>query len=136
MAALVDGKPPARIAVLGAGWWAQGWHLPDLHTNPQTTIAAIVDPNPRPRSAIPPALEPLAALAAKYGCPTFASLDALLAAGVAFDGVVCCTSHASHYALGAAALAAGKHVLMEKPMTTDVGEAARLADAAARHPRL
>ena len=42
----------ARIAVLGAGWWSQGWHLPHLSRNPEVKIAAIIEPNPNPRSAI------------------------------------------------------------------------------------
>jgi predicted dehydrogenase len=38
-------KPPhARIALAGAGWWAQGWHLPHLHAHPHAQVAAIVDP--------------------------------------------------------------------------------------------
>ena len=34
----------ARIAVVGAGAWAQGWHLPHLHTNEDAEIAAIIGP--------------------------------------------------------------------------------------------
>ena len=144
MAALSEAAPvrvvseaaPARIAVLGAGWWSQGWHLPDLKNHPGAVIAAIVDPNPEPRSAIPPALVSLARLSQTYECPTFPSLEALLASDVEVDGVICCTSHASHSELGAAALRAGKHVLMEKPMTTDVAQAAALARAARDAPQL
>ena len=68
----------ARIAVLGAGWWSQGWHLPHLSRNPEVKIAAIIEPNPNPRSAINE-LESTAALGEKYGAPTFSSLDACLA---------------------------------------------------------
>ena len=32
----------ARIAVLGAGWWSQGWHLPHLSRNSEVVIAAII----------------------------------------------------------------------------------------------
>ena len=52
-------------------------------------------------------------------------MEALLASGVAVDGVIVCTPHATHYAVGQQLLAAGTiaHVLMEKPFTTDVDEA-------------
>ena len=37
---------PAHIALVGTGWWGQGWHLPHLEANPHATIAAIVDTSP------------------------------------------------------------------------------------------
>lgn len=120
----------ARIAVLGAGWWSQGWHLPHLSRNPEVTIAAIVEPNPNPRSAIN-ALETVKALGNRYCAPTFASLDEALAASLDLDGLLVCTSHASHFELGIKGLDAGLHILMEKPMTTDVEEGRKLASAAA-----
>jgi predicted dehydrogenase len=48
------------------------------------------------------------------------------------DAVVVATPVRTHYELAAAALAAGKHVLVEKPMTATVEEAEALIDAAAR----
>lgn len=33
---------PARIAVIGAAWWSQGWHLPQLQRNPDAIIAGIM----------------------------------------------------------------------------------------------
>ena len=127
----------ARIAVLGAGWWSQGWHLPHLSRNPEVQIAAIIEPNPNPRSAINE-LESTAALGEKYGAPTFASLDACLAAlgADALDGILCCVSHAAHFELGVRGLNANLHVMMEKPMTTDVAQARQLAAAAAAAPKL
>ena len=74
----------ARIAVLGCGWWSQGWHLPHLSRHPQAEIVAVVDPNPTPRSAINE-LVPVAELGKMYGCATFASLDELLASDVVHD---------------------------------------------------
>ena len=125
--------PKARVVVLGAGWWTQGWHLPHLHRHPDAEVVAVVDPNANPRSAIS-TLQPLKELGTKYGCATFESFDACLASRLAFDGVIVCTSHASHSKLGAQALARGKHVLMEKPMTTDVAEAVALRDASQASP--
>ena len=126
---------PARIAVCGAGWWSQGWHLPHLWRNEHAEIAAIVEPASRPRSAISD-LESVAELGKRYNTPTFASVDELLSSGIQLDGVLVCTSHASHFEVGSKALAKGLHVLMEKPMTTDVDEAIKLAElAAAAHAK-
>jgi predicted dehydrogenase len=126
-----EGRGPANIAVCGAGWWSQGWHLPHLSRHPNARIAAIVEPSAHPRSAISH-LEPCESLGKRYGAPTFRSIDECLAAGIALDGVLVCTSHASHFEVGSKALSKGLHVLMEKPMTTDVAEATRLLDLAAR----
>src|SRR6056297_1808369 len=106
----------ARVAVCGAGWWAQGWHLPHLSRNPLAEIAAIVEPNFKPRSAISN-LQTTAQLGVQYGAPTFSSIEELLASetSASVDGVLVCTSHHTHSHIGAAALRAGKHVLMEKP---------------------
>ena len=59
----------------------------------------IVEPMACPRSAINE-LEPLAALGERYGAPTFASVDELFESGVEVDGLLVCTTHASHYELG------------------------------------
>ena len=96
---------------------------------------AVVDPCANPRSAIS-TLQPLKELGEKYGCATYDSFDACLDSGLEFDGVIVCTSHASHSQLGAQALEHGKHVLMEKPMTTDVSEAISLRSASQKSPSL
>ena len=70
--------PKARVVVLGAGWWTQGWHLPHLHRHPDAEIVAVVDPCATPRSAIS-TLVPLKELGEKYGCATFETFDACLA---------------------------------------------------------
>lgn len=52
------------------------------------------------------------------------------------DGVVVCTPPSSHFELAAAVLAAGKPLLLEKPLTGTLAEAERLAglDAGAAQP--
>ena len=120
----------ARVAVCGAGWWSQGWHIPHLHRHPRAELVAIVEPEAAPRSSTGDVLAGVPALAAQYGCAAFESLDALLKSPVEVDGVLVATPHATHAALATAALDAGLHVLVEKPMTTDVAEARALRDAA------
>ena len=51
-----------------------------------------------------------------------------LIADPAVDGVLVCTPPSTHFALAAAVLAAGKPLLLEKPMTGTLAEAAQLAE--------
>ena len=59
----------------------------------------------------------------------FPSLDALLASS-AVEAVVVCTPPDSHAEIALAALAAGKHVLVEKPMAPTLAECLRMVEAA------
>jgi len=126
---------PARIVLCGAGWWSQGWHLPHLERNPNSQLAAIVDPAKHMHSTLNPEIQQVVELGERYGVPTFDSIDELLASNVQADGVVVCSTHATHFDIGMKALGAGMHVLMEKPMTTDPAESAELAAAAAASDR-
>jgi predicted dehydrogenase len=69
-----------------------------------------------------------AKIAEKYGVPVFATLDSALAAAEAFSVV---TPTVTHFAIADALLAAGKHVLLEKPMTDNAAQAAQLVQRAA-----
>ncbi|KAL3784513.1 hypothetical protein ACHAWO_003219 [Cyclotella atomus] len=109
-----EAQGEARIAVIGAGWWAQGWHLPHLAANaPSVKIAAIVDANSNPVSTLASSpLLSLEELSQKYGCPHYKSMDDLLSdpeVGPTIDGAIVATSHASHYAVGTALLREGIH---------------------------
>jgi predicted dehydrogenase len=128
---------PARIAVIGAAWWSQGWHLPQLHRNPDSEIAAIMQRSEQPVAAafLNLTLETKTQLRERYpGVPIYNSCEEMIADKdlmARLDGVIICTAHACHMEMGSQFLAAGKHVLMEKPMTVDVAEARELAAAAA-----
>lgn len=80
---------------------------------------------------VDPFAEQLADFAARYGLPeTFATLDqALLWDG--FDAVSNVTPDGAHYATTMSCLAAGKHVLCEKPLSTDHTLAQEMTAAAA-----
>ncbi len=68
------------------------------------------------------------ALAAEYGFDIATDLDSLLAASDLVDIV---TSSNSHKELALSAIAAGKHVICEKPLSVTAADARELADAAA-----
>ncbi|CAK9023619.1 unnamed protein product [Durusdinium trenchii] len=123
----------AHIAVVGAGWWSQGWHLPHLSRNYHAQITAIVEPCEAPRSTLNPDLKTTEELQKLYAVPVFKTFDEFLASPEAeqTDGVIIATTHSAHYEVGMKAI--GRfHVLMEKPMTTDLAEADWLAQAASK----
>jgi predicted dehydrogenase len=91
------------LAVIGAGWWAQGWHYPVLQNNPRSNLIAIVDSSPNPCSKLNPQLEPLSVLAENYKTSIFSSVEELLSdevIGLSLDGVINSTPHANHYSIG------------------------------------
>lgn len=111
-----------RIAVVSAGWWATQFHIPSLLQYDGAELTAIVDQDPAK----------LATAASHYGvATTYPCLDDLLAAGNV-DGVVVATNSAAHYPVARQALAAGLHVMVEKPMVLTAHEAWELVDLARR----
>jgi predicted dehydrogenase len=102
----------ARVGLIGAGWWGTHMHLPALVANPDALVVGVCDlDGTRARE-----------VADHFGV-RFAvdSVDDLLALGV--DAVIVATPHDAHFEPAAAAIAAGAHVLVEKPMTLDANEA-------------
>ena len=69
------------------------------------------------------------------GLRTSPDLQQLLAA-VDIDAVIVATDATRHYEVARAALEAGKHSLVEKPMTTDIEQARQLRDLAAQKDRV
>lgn len=70
-----------------------------------------------------------------YGCKAVATLEEALADPVV-DAVVLATPARTHHALASAALQAGKHVFIEKPLAMSVGEGQAIVDMAAQHERI
>ncbi|MDH3240043.1 MAG: Gfo/Idh/MocA family oxidoreductase [Alphaproteobacteria bacterium] len=99
------------IAVIGCGLWGRN-HVRTLAT--LGALRAVHDADP----------DAAAAAAASGNVPT-RSFDEILG-DPAIDGVVIATPDATHAAIAQPALEAGKHVLVEKPMTTSTGDGARL----------
>jgi predicted dehydrogenase len=110
-----------RILIIGTGGMANA-HAEAYAAIPGVTVVAGVDNNP----------ERLAAFQAKHGVAQgFASVDAALAWGQ-FDAVSNVTPDPVHHPTTLPLLAAGKHVLCEKPLASNYPHAAEMADAAAR----
>ena len=121
-----EGGRPARarvrVAVVGCGYIAQAEHIPCLLTARDAELAAIVEPRPRTR----------AALAERLAVPAFATLEELLSRGPGVDAVDICATPAAHAPLVEAAAAAGRHILVEKPLCHSLSEAQAIVDAVER----
>jgi predicted dehydrogenase len=109
----------ARIGIVGAGFWAAFFYLPFFREHPEVEIVGVVR---RTRDA-------LAAMKREYGLEVASdSVEDLLAAGC--DGIVVASPQALHLEHSVAALEAGAHVLVEKPMTVTHADALELERAA------
>jgi predicted dehydrogenase len=98
-----------RVAVLGAGAWARGAHLPGYKRDPRCEVVAICDPQRN-----------LAEEAAReFGIPEVLTDHAQVMARNDIHLVDVCTPSATHFDLAWAALESGKHVLCEKPVAFD-----------------
>lgn len=111
------------VGVLGAHAWAEKAHLPGYAAYDRAKLVAICDVVP----------ERARALAEHFGIDRVYSDAALLINDPEVDMVDVCTPTDTHLPLSLAAIAAGKHVLSEKPLAHDARDAfaaARAADSA------
>ena len=109
-----------RVGVIGAGYWGP-LHVRTFDAMPGVAVTMVADLS----------RERLAHIAATFpDVRTTESVEDLLDGPV--DAVVVATPARSHAELAAAALARGKHVLVEKPLATSSADAERLIDEAAR----
>lgn len=112
-----------RLGIIGMG--NIGKYHADYLLNGKVTRAQL--------TAVADALAPLDAWAAR-GLQTFKDGEALIRSG-AVDAVIIATPHYQHTTLGIAALEAGLHVMVEKPISVHKADAERLIAAHARHPQ-
>jgi len=104
---------PLGVGLVGYGFAGQIFHAPLIAALPGLRLTAIASSNPQRVAADWPDL------------PVEAEPEALFARE-AIDLVVIATPNSSHYPLAAAALAAGKHVVVDKPFTVSLSEAKAL----------
>ena len=94
-----------RIAIVGFGKIARDQHVGAIAATPGAVLAAVASRN----ASLP-------------GLPHFATIEDLLEKGPEIDAVSLCTPPQVRRAQAAAALAAGKHVMLEKPPGIGVAE--------------
>jgi phthalate 4,5-cis-dihydrodiol dehydrogenase len=111
-------RAPLRIGIAGLGAAGRAF-LPAIGAHPGLTLAAFADPAAQVR----------ASAAAELGVPGYASMAELLA-HPALDAVYIATPTELHPEHVAQACAAGKHVLVEKPMAVELAQASAMIAAA------
>ena len=114
---------PAQVGIIGFGRIGAE-HTAWLSTADGIRASAVMDATPARRL-----------LAESRGLKAYDSLEALLADD-AIDAILVATPTAMHFEHALKALAAGKHVMVEKPMTLDLKTAMELHDEAIRCKRV
>jgi len=105
---------PIRIGIVGLGKIARDQHVPAVEANPRFALAATVN-RTAPVSAV-----------------NFTSHAEMLAAVDRLDAVAITTPPGPRYAIARDCIAAGLHVLLEKPPTATLAEIDDLRDRAAQ----
>ncbi len=104
-----------RLALVGIGKIARDQHLPTIATHPGVELTAAVSRSSR-----------------VDGVPTFATLEEALARAPEIQAVVLATPPVGRHLLAQQALAAGRHVFLEKPPGTNLAEIESLRTQAQR----
>lgn len=108
-----------RVGLVGAGSWAHRIHGPGLQTHPGTRAAAVWARRP----------DAAKELAAEHGIPVADSFAELLHS---VDAVAFAVPPEVQAELAPQAAAAGKHLILEKPLAADPDGAVAVADAVHR----
>jgi predicted dehydrogenase len=123
----VIGPAPLRVGILGCGRVTESCHLPALmRLRDRVKVIALADPDEHRRRR----------LGGMFEIPArFATLEEMLAGAGGIDLVAVFTPASSHAEAAVAALAAGMHVLLEKPIALSLDDADRIVAAAEQHPQ-
>jgi predicted dehydrogenase len=114
-----------KIGVIGYGYWGPNL-VRNFAAGPRTKVVAIAESSPTRRQVAANNVPHIKCVAD--------AADVIADPGV--DAVVIATPIFTHYGLAKAALLAGKHVLVEKPLTASVAEAEELSELATRVGRV
>ncbi len=115
-----DNSGQIGVAVLGAAGFAEEHHIPDTNSHPRAKVLALYSRG----------LERAKEMADRTGVPEASDdLDALLERND-IDAVTIVSSNDQHHPYAMAALAAGKHVLCDKPMALTAEQASEMTQAA------
>ena len=117
---MLNGGDPVGLGLVGLGWWGG-----------ELTKAADRGGAARVVACFARGEEGRNAFADEHGCRAATSMEDLLTDD-SVEGVLIATSHQSHRHLIEQVAASGKHVFVEKPLTTTVEDGRAAVDAARR----
>lgn len=115
-----------RVGVIGAGGIVAKLHLPEMAAIPDFEVALL---SGRKESR-------LRLLCEKFNVPKYTHSYEDVIADDSIDAIVIATPHPDHVSWGLKALAAGKHILMQKPLCGDMAEADAFVAAAEKSDRI
>jgi len=113
----VEDNKVVNVGVVGAGYFGT-FHAQKYRDHPQAKLVGVVDPNPAR----------VVDLASAVHAAAFTEIDDLVSL---VDAVTVASPATTHFETAQACLKAGKHVLLEKPITVSVDEADELLELAA-----
>ncbi|MEV0183222.1 Gfo/Idh/MocA family oxidoreductase [Streptomyces sp. NPDC050625] len=113
-----DGAAPFRIALIGCGRIAQVAHAPALEKAENIQLMAVCDPSH----------EVARAVAQRYGVPIVTTDPQTLLSNPDIEAVLIAAPDRFHHQLAEAALKAGKHVLVEKPLASTTEDCESLVE--------
>ncbi|WP_372362266.1 oxidoreductase [Xanthomonas sp. NCPPB 1325] len=114
---------PFNLAVVGYGYVGHTFHAPLIASTPGLRLHSVVSSKPQQVQADYPDVTVVADLDSALSDP-------------ALDAVVLATPNQTHAPFALQALAAGKHVLVDKPFALDATQARAMVDAAAKAGRV
>jgi len=113
---------PFRVAVCGLGNHAVKNVIPAVSTCPATELAGVFTRRESIRQAV----------SDTYNCPTFDSFEAVLSCPTV-EAIYLATPTGLHFEQGIAVLQSGKHLICEKPLTTDPVQSLALINTAIKN---
>jgi len=122
---MTEGGALIRVGVIGTGAISQIVHVPIFAEREDVDLLAVSDADSHKARA----------LSKRFGVPLVLDDDALIA-HPDLDAVVICTPNYLHEPMAIAALEAGKHVFVERPLATTSAGVRRVLDAAERAGRV
>ncbi len=113
-----------RVGLIGYGLAGSAFHAPLVEAVPGLELASVVTSNPERAAQV---------RSAHPGAEVLPSADALFEAAGAHDLVVVAAPNREHAPLGIAAVEAGLHLVVDKPLALSSEEGERLAAGARQH---
>ena len=124
----MDSISTIQFGLIGCGGIANGFHLNDMSKIDGVRLVALADVR---REAAESTAE---RWKEHWPDPVITTSPEELLARDDLDVVLVATHHETHAEYGAQAIEAGKHVLVQKPLTTKLSHADRFVEAADAHP--